>query len=82
MNKFYATNNKKLFLDNSIKQSNVLRNDYKNRAILEIISEMNLNEEPKWIDSKIFKDYYVKTMIQLKIKILLIYLYPLTKMLI
>ena len=51
---------KKLFLDNLIKLSNILRNDYKTRAILEIISEMNLNEEPKWIDSKIFKDYQLK----------------------
>ena len=59
---------KKLFLDNLIKQTNISRNDYKTRAIIDIISDMKLNEEPKWIDIKLFKDYQLKEISKKKIK--------------
>ena len=57
-----ATNNKdfvesilKICINNNIKKTNIIRHDYITRAMLLIIKELRLNENPKWIS---YEDYY------------------------
>ena len=58
-----ATNNKdfvesilKICINNNIKKTNIIRHDYITRAMLLIIKELRLNENPKWIS---YEDYYI-----------------------
>ena len=48
---------KKVFIDNSIKNNNIIRYDIKTRAIIQIIKDFDLNNETKWIQYKDFKNY-------------------------
>ena len=47
----------KILIDNSIKYNFLIRNDYKTRAIIKIIEDYNLNEQPKCLDYKILYNY-------------------------
>ena len=47
---------KKVLLDDKIKIENIKRYDIKTRAIILIIDELNLNNEFKWIEGKVFKE--------------------------
>ena len=51
---------KKVLLDDKIKIENIKRYDIKTRAIILIIDELNLNNEFKWIEGKVFKEYEKK----------------------
>lgn len=56
---FYNTI-KKIFLNNLIKSDNIIRKDYKTRALILIINDLKLNDNPQWIDIIIFKEYEMK----------------------
>ena len=47
-------------MDDKIKIENIKRYDKKTRAIILIIDELNLNNEFKWIEGKVFKEYEKK----------------------
>ena len=47
-------------MDDKIKIENIKRYDIKTRAIILIIDELNLNNEFRWIEGKVFKEYEKK----------------------
>ena len=49
----------KIFINNLVRHKTIKRNEFKTRAIINIISDLNLNEEPKWIENKIIKEYEI-----------------------
>ena len=51
---------KKVLLDDKINIENIKRYDIKTRAIILIIDELNLNNEFRWIEGKVFKEYEKK----------------------
>lgn len=57
----FANSLVKIFINNLVRHKTIKRNDFKTRAIINIISDLNLNEEPKWIENKIFKEYEINT---------------------
>ena len=53
----FVSSLRKIFLDNTIKTDCIKRNDFKTRAIIKIIQDLDLNNEPQWLDFKIFYKY-------------------------
>lgn len=51
---------KKIFLNNLIKSDNIIKKDYKTRALISIINDLKLNNNYQWINFKIFKEYEMK----------------------
>ncbi len=50
----------KVFIDDSIKNTNVKRYDIKTKAVVNIIRDYKLYEKYKWIKMDIFKNYEKK----------------------
>ena len=48
---------KKIFINNNIKNNNIKRYDIKTRALIQIIKDLDLNNEYKWVEYKTFKNY-------------------------
>ena len=47
----------KVLIDDTIKKDCIKRYDFKTRALIKIIEKFNLNENPKWINYKVFNTY-------------------------
>ena len=45
MPKDFVSSLKKVFIDNLLKTKNIIRNDYKSQAIINIIKDLDLNNE-------------------------------------
>ena len=56
----FASTLKKVFINNIIKHGSLKRKDFKSRAIIKIIEDLNLSDSPKWIDNSKFREYGLK----------------------
>ena len=51
---------KNLFIYNLIKDQDIIRKDFKSKAIILLIKHLDLNNQCKWLDAKYFHDYEKK----------------------
>ena len=58
--KDFITSLKKLFLDKLIKSKGIIRKDFKSKALINLIQDLDLNSHCKWLDAKYFLDYEKK----------------------
>ena len=62
--KDFTTSLKKLFIYNLIKGQDIIRKDFKSKAIILLIKDFDLNNQCKWLDAKYFYDYEKKVIME------------------
>ena len=62
--KDFITSLKKIFIYNLIKGQEIIRKDFKSKAIMLLIKDLDLNNQFKWIDAKYFHDYEKKVIME------------------